>query len=632
MIRVLFCLFALLSCTATARAGFIEPELLKAKVVAGQLPPIEARLPQKPLVIDFAARGKTLGEYGGTVRMLIGGQRNISFATISGYARLVSYDEKLALKPDILDAFEVQEGRIFTFHIRPRHRWSDGHLLTAEDFRYALEDVQLDKELNHGVISPYLLVDGKSPKFEIIDELTVRYSWDAPNPDFLPQIAAAQPLAIVMPAHYLKQFHKKYQTEKALKELMKENSARTWTSLHIDKSRQYRPENPDLPTLDPWRNTTKPPAEYFVFERNPYFHRIDPDGRQLPYIDRIAFYVSSPSLIAAKAGAGEADLQSSNIFFDDYTFLKKAEQNKRIRVKLWERTQGSRIALFPNLNYEDSVWRKILQDVRFRRALSLAIDRREINLAVFFGLGRPSANTVLPGSPLYSDDYASAYAAYDPEAANALLDEMGLLQRDSSGFRLLPDGRRAEIIVETAGEDTVETNSLVLIVDHWRAIGIKLLVRTSQTDVLRSRVIGRKTMMVMASGLDNGIPTPDMDPKALAPTSHEQLQWAQWGIYFESGGKKGSPPELKEAAQLLDLYRQWRAAATTDVRAEAWHRMLALYTNQVFSIGLVNSTFQPVVVSTKLRNVPDKAFYGFDPTAYFGVYGMDTFWFDNGGS
>ena len=139
-------------------------------------------------------------------------------------------------------------------------------------------------------------------------------------------------------------------------------------------------------------------------------------------------------------------------------------------------------------------------------------------------------------------------------------------------------------------------------------------------------------MMAMASGIDNGIPTPDMDPKALAPTSHEQLQWPLWGIHFETRAQMGSNPEMKEAAELLELYEQWRAAATTDARSEVWHRMLALYTDQVFSIGLVNSAFQPIVVSRNLRNVPDKAIYGFDPTAYFGVYGMDTFWFDNAGS
>ena len=136
------------------------------------------------------------------------------------------------------------------------------------------------------MISAYLLVGERPPKFEILDDLTIRYSWDAPNPDVLSQIAAAQPLTMVLPAHYLKKFHKAYQSEGELKKLMKENGARTWTALHIDKSRQYRPENPDLPTLDPWRNTTKPPTDYFIFERNPFFHRIDPHGRQLPYMTK----------------------------------------------------------------------------------------------------------------------------------------------------------------------------------------------------------------------------------------------------------------------------------------------------------------------------------------------------------
>jgi peptide/nickel transport system substrate-binding protein len=615
-----------------AKAGYIETEMLKDKVSKGELPPVEQRLPQHPMVVDLAAMGKEPGRDGGTVRMIIGGQRNISLMTVSGYARLVRYDDKLQLQPDILESFDVQEGRIFTFHLRPGHKWSDGEPLTPEDFRYALEDVQLNDDLTKGVISPYLLVNGKPPKFEIIDPLTVRYTWDAPNPDFLPQIAAPQALSMVMPAHYLKQFHKKYQDEDKLKELIKANKEKKWTGLHINKSRQYRPENPDLPTLDPWRNTTKPPAEQFVFERNPYFHRVDKEGHQLPYIDRFVLNISSSSLIPVKTGAGEADLQGNFISFGDYTFLKEAEHDHPIRVKLWENGRGSRIALFPNLNYEDDVWRKTLQDVRFRRALSLAINRREINLAVFFGLGKPSADTVLPASPLYRDEYANAYTNYDTTAANILLDEMGLTQRDSDGIRLLSDGRPAEIIVETAGEDLVETDVLELITDHWSKIGIKLLVRTSQTDVLRSRIIGGKVMMAMASGLDNGIPTADMNPKALAPTSHEQMQWPEWGIFVESGGEKGTQADVKEARDLYDLYVQWRQTSDTEMRAVIWHKMLKTYTDQVFSIGIVNSTLQPIVAATWLHNVPDKAIYSFDPTAYFGVYGMDTFWSDKGGS
>ena len=279
------------------------------------------------------------------------------------------------------------------------------------------------------------MVNGKPPVFEILDQFTVRYTWDGPNPDFMPWLAAAQPLAMVMPAHYLKQFHAKYQDAEKLEALIKENKVKNWPRLHINMSRQYRPENPDLPMLDPWVNTTKPPAEQFIMERNPYFHRVDRDGRQLPYFDRFVFNVSSSQLIPAKTGAGETDLQATNIQFEDYTFLKEAEKRHGIKVHLWERTQGSRVALLPNLNYEDEKWRSVLQDTRFRRALSLAIDRREINMATFFGLGHPSADTMLPQSPLFRPEYRDAWIAHDPAQANALLDEMGLDKRDDDGWR-----------------------------------------------------------------------------------------------------------------------------------------------------------------------------------------------------
>ena len=189
-----------------------------------------------------------------------------------------------------------------------------------------------NEDLSPGGFSPALMVNGKPPKFEVVDELTVRYSWDAPNPDFLPVLAAAQPLSLVLPAAYMKQFHAKYQDEAKLEELVKENKAKSWAALHTRMARQYRPENPDLPTLDPWRNTTKPPAEQFVFERNPFFHRVDENGLQLPYIDQFMLNVSSSSIIPAKTGAGETDLQFTGIDFTDYTFLKDAEKRYPIKV------------------------------------------------------------------------------------------------------------------------------------------------------------------------------------------------------------------------------------------------------------------------------------------------------------
>ena len=608
----------------TLRAADREPEFFKSQLEEGKLPPVAERLPRMPRIVKVASMGRQPGKHGGTVRTLIGSQKDIRLMTIYGYARLVGYDETLTLQPDILESFTSEEDRVFTFRLREGHKWSDGSLLTSEDFRYCWEDIINNEDL--GGVDTALMVDGKGPVFEVVDTLTVRYTWHAPNPDFLPKLAAPQALSLVVPAAYLKQFHKNYQDEAKLEELMKQNKAKKWTSLHIRMARQYRPENPDLPTLDPWRNTTKPPAEQFVFERNPFFHRVDENGLQLPYIDRFVLNVSSSSIIPAKTGAGESDLQAINLDFTDYAFLKDAEKRYPVKVSLWKKTLGSRLALLPNQNTGDEVWRPLLRDVRVRRALSLAIDRREINMAVFYGLATPSADTVLPESPLFRPEYAQAWIKHDPAQANALLDEAGLNVRDDDGIRILPDGRPAQIIIESAGESTLETDVLELVADHWRNVGLALFIRNSQRDVFRSRALAGQIMMSIWSGIDNGVPTADMNPGQLAPTADDQLQWPVWGAHYVSHGEIGEAPDMPEAAELMRLLKEWRHTVTTPERAAIWHKMLSIYTQQVFSIGIVNATQQPILATTRLRNLPKEALYGFDPTCYFGVYMPDTFW------
>lgn len=609
-------------------AAFSQSDYLAQIPTETPLPPIEERLPKTPRVLNLAERGLKPGRYGGSMRMLIGGQRDIRFMPINCYARLVGYNSDLKLEADILEAYEVENDRVFTFHLREGHKWSDGSPFTADDFRYVWDDVFHEKKLAKGGPPAGLMINGKPPRFEVIDARTVRYSWDDPNPDFLADQASPSPIRLMFPAAYMKQFHMRYQTKELLAQHIARERVDDWAALHQKMSRVVRPENPNLPTLDAWRNRTAPPAERFVFERNPYYYRVDENGLQLPYIDKVMLDVSSADLIAAKTGTGESDLQVTNLDFADYTFLKNAEQRYPLKVDLWKRTQGSRMALFPNLNCKDEGWRNLFRDVRFRRAMSLAINRGEINKAVFYGLATESSNSILPDSPLFKPEYQKAWAAFDPDQANRLLDEIGLAMDDSEGMRRLPDGRLAKIIIEITGESTFETDALELIGDQLLQVGIKIYPHVAQRELLRRRVKGGDAIMSVGGGLDNGVPTADMAPKELAPTSDDQLQWSIWGLHALSGGSDGKAPDLPEAKALLDLYSEWRKAEGFDQRTDVWHKMLALFTDQVFTIGIVNATLQPVVQSSKLQNVPSKALYGFDPTSYLGVYLPDAFWYD----
>ena len=607
-----------------------EAPLLEADVTAGTLPAMAQRLPTNPRVIDLPAMGRQTGKHGGTIRMLVGGQRDIRMIPINGYSRLMGYDSNLNLQPDILAACDAVENRIYTLHLRAGHRWSDGSPFTSADFVYAWEDMINNEDLFRSGPPPELMSDGTLATFEVIDDLTVRYTFAAPSPDFLPKLAAPLPLLLCIPGAYMRQFHANYQTPEKLAELIEEMRVDDWQGLHQKMSRQNRPENPDLPTLEAWRPRTAPPAEQFIFERNPFFHRVDQAGNQLPYVDRFVLDVASAEIIAAKTATGESDLQAINIDFPDYTLLKQAEKQHPLKVSLWRRTQGSSVALLPNLNCKDAVWRGLFQDVRMRRAMSVAINRAELNKVIYFGLGRESADTVTPESPLFKEEYAAAWAQYDPALANSLLDELGLSERGGGGIRLLADGRKAGIVVESSGESTLETDVLELITDHMREVGIAIYIRTSQRDVFRSRALAGDVQMSVFFGLDNGVPTADMSPDQLAPTGADQLQWPVWGSNYASGGEAGEPPDMPPVQELLALQGAWRQSISTAERTEIWGKMLALRADQVFTIGTVNGALQPVVRSSKLRNVPEEGLYGFIPTSLLGAYLPDTFFYDEG--
>lgn len=626
IIKYCFTIITYLSLTTIIQAS--EIPMLKDQVQSGQLPPMQERLPLKPRVIDFENYDKTLGKYGGDLRLLMGKAKDLGQITVYTYARLVGYAPDYTIQPDIAEAFVVADGKDFTFKLRKGHRWSDGHPLTSEDFRYFWEDMVKNEKLGQKGIPSEMLVDGEEPKFQVIDELTFRYTWEKPNPSFLPALAAPSPLYIYRPAHYMKQFHARYVDEEKLAQKVKDANARDWAALHTRMQRQRRPENPDLPTLQAWRNTTAPPSTRFVFERNPYFHRVDPNGRQLPYIDRLIMSVVSKDVIAAKAGTGEADLQARYLQFSDVPYLKRGEKKNNYTTRLWSLGKGSQVALFPNLNAKDEVWRNIIQDVRFRRALSLGINRKEINEVIYFGLAYPSANTVMPQSALYKPKYSQMWTEYDKEKANALLDEMGLDKRDSDGTRLLPDGRRAEITIETAGESAEETDVLELITDQYREIGLKIFVRSSQRDIFRRRAYSGDTLISVFSGLNNAVATSAMNPEELAPTDQAQLQWPMWGQYSGTNTKAGEPINMDSAMVQMQLFNQWMLAESDEERERIWHNMLSGYADEVFTIGTVNNSRQPVVVSNDLRNVPENGIYAWEPTSYFGIYKPDTFWFD----
>lgn len=611
---------------APAALAYEEPASLKALVAEGKLPPVDERLPILPQVSATEAAARS----GGDIRWVGASVKDVRMMNVYGYARLIVFTQKYGLEPDILESYAVEDGeRRFIFRLRPGLRWSDGQPFTSEDFRYFWEDVARNKELSPTGAPAGLVVEGELPKVTFPDAFTVIYQWNHPHPTFLAELAGAAPLYIYRPAHYLKQFHARYQDPEVLAKKAKDMKARSWAALHNRLDNQYRNDNPDLPTLDPWVNRTKAPAERFVFERNPYFHRVDTEGRQLPYLDRIIMGVADSKIVPVKTGAGESDWQARYLMFDNYAFLRQAAKRHNATVHLWDTGRGATLALYPNLTVADPVWRSLLRDVRFRRALSMGIDRYEINQVVYYGLGRIGNNTMLPGSPLFNEDNSKRWAGFDRKAANQLLDEIGLKRESPRGQRLLPDGRPLTIVVESGGDSADQSDALHLVRDAWQELGIKLLTKSMQSDVFRNRVFAGETVFSIAPGAENGLAHAGLSPAEWAPTQQIHWQWSQWGNFVESHGKAGQPVDMPEAEELLSLYKEWRRTDDPSARSRIWERMLAIHADQQFVIGLVAGVPQPVWVNNRLHGLPARGMYNWEPGAHFGVYRPDLLWLES---
>ncbi len=607
-----------------------ESSFWAQEVNAGSLPHVQDRIPSEPLVVDLEAKGRSFGRQGGTLRTLISRTKDVRQMVVYGYARLVGYQPDYTLAPDILAAVDVEEGRKFTLHLRPGHRWSDGMPFTSDDFRYWWENVANDPDITPSGPPDFMIVDNRLGKVTFPDEHTVVFEWQIPNPNFLPLLAQASPPFIYRPAHYLSQFHKKFADPDALVEKVKAARVKSWAALHNKRDDMYKFDNPALPTLQPWINSSDKDSSRKLFVRNPYFHRIDSRGVQLPYIDVVQMTVVGGGLIAAKANAGEVDLQARGLDFPDVAILKKGEADGgKYRTLLWANGAASQIAIYPNLNFADPVWREVMRDVRFRRALSLGIDRRMINRALYFGLASEGGMSALSQSALYNDDNTHAWSMMNLAHANALLDDMGLTDRTPAGLRKLPDGRPMEFVIETAGERSEEENALAIIADTWRDLGIRLIMRPLDRDILRNRIYAGRTMASVWFGWDNGLPGPSTSPSYLAPTNQEFFAWPMWGQYYQTVGQAGSPPDMQPAKRLMLLANDWNHTDDPQVREDIWKRMLAIHAEQQFAIGVLAEAPQPVVVSNDLMNVPEHGIWAFDPGAHFGIHRIDEFYFQD---
>ena len=595
-------------------AAFSESPYLAGR----DLPPVAERLPADPVVIEPLRR---TGKYGGKARIA----QDDGWQFFNWEPAITLSADMRSLLPNLAERWTVSEdGRITTVYLRPGLRWSDGHPLTAEDFAFNFNNLWMDPEF-----SPVTSRMVQGGEFVKIDDLTFQYVFDRPNPGFV-FFYAQYGSHFVDPKHYLAKYHPAFTDREALEEYVRDEGFISWMALMTALRGWTNERAVEVPTLRAYRVRQRT-LSMMRLERNPYYFKVDPEGRQLPYIDAIdmELILDNSELVTAKAASGQLDFAAFALRTQDIPLLKLGERDGVAKVNIWQRLHISDVAIQPNYNYADERLRNLMWDKRFRIALSHAINRDEMNDIIYFGRGVPSQVTVHPSSIFYDKRFANAYIEYDPDRSRAVLAEIGLADTDNDGLLEYADGSELVITMEYLDFETPKAITMELVAEYWRAVGVDLRLKLVDRSLQSARAIaGEMQMTLWHADKCTDILFPLL-PDWFVPhrAGWDIHLWNDWARHYQTDGRIGEepPPLIKQIHRWNDAFRE---ATDADARYAAGYQLVKAAADNLWTIGTVGQAPHPVVISTRLRNVPETGIWGWD-NRWTLAYHPVTWYFDD---
>ncbi len=607
---------------------FNEAPMLKLKVAAGELPPVEERLPEEPCVIEPA---EEIGQYGGVLR---GPAFGIHQAHDNDYARAdpffrISYDDFRTVVPNVAKDWKLSEDmKTLTVYLRKGMKWSDGAPFSADDIMFWYEDIILNKELTP-VIPPRWSPGGEVMKVEKIDDYTVRFKFAQPYPAVVQMLGCLDSdTPHVFPKHYLKKYHIKYNPK--ANEIAKEEGYEYWWQCFQFHSRHYRDiADPNRPGIFAWvlEKITLEGDKYFV--RNPYYWKVDTAGNQLPYIDKFrTINVASGEIQDLKLMSGELNFAGIFLGFEKYPLYKKGEEQGGYRTVLLDGGARSQMKLVFNMCHNEPVLRDIFNDIRFRQALSLAINREEMNEVLFQGLTFPWQAPVAPGGIFVEEWMGKYYIEYDTERANSLLDEMGLEWDKNHKYRLRPDGKPLTVEITFTDVGLGWITRVELIKEYWEKVGVKTNVKQVDYSYYADSTL--------ANNLDFALWA--SEPYGRSVQANADLLYPGWGnwwgspwkMWFDTNGESGEePPEVVK--KLHELIQEW---ITTQPDSEEYLRLgkeiFTINMENLWTIGDFAGGPSPVIVPQNLRNTAFQKgdVYGWAGQRFWQIYCPQQWFFE----
>lgn len=592
-----------------APGAYNEAPMLAELVTAGQLPPVAERLPAEPLAVTPL---NEVGQYGGEQHGAAFGPRTGQLDTeaLRMQSLLFIEPDLVSLSPNILKAYEASDDyKSWTLTLRQGMKWSDGEPFTADDFLFWYEDILLNTDLTPAVPAVYV-AGGETMKMSKVDDVTIQIDFAEANPNFdLTMSKSHWNDRMYAPKHYLQQWHSKYNDQ--ADELAKSENFETWVlafQFHDDHTQGQ--QDTKLPDVTPWVLTQIDELGNKYFDRNPYYWAVDTAGNQLPYIDRqVAVLVQDAEVRTLKFISRELDNAGENpLPVKDYPLYVENEEAGDYKVYLFDNSRGNDVGISFNQTHKDPVLKAIFQDVRFRQAMSLAIDRNQMNEILYFGRAKVRQATIPDSVSFYEDWMGEHFAQFDVDQANALLDEAGLAWDDAKQVRLRPDGAPLEIVLECWEEFCPHSEQIA---EMWTAVGVK----TTMSQIERTLWLERN----QANDADayahpyDAIAEPNLRAakcsriRPMGGDSYAPL----WRTWYNTKGAEGEEPSAANQ-ELIALCEQYASAQPgSEAYMTAGQAMAKLYTEQLYSLG-VSVAPRVIILSNRLGNTPTEGMFAGD--------------------
>ena len=598
-------------------------------VKEGKLPPVAERVGPEPVVIEGV---DGIGNYGGTWLGVLNNPTNVEtlIRSWNSGSTLVRWSPLgYPIVPHIAKGWKVSPDRKeWTIYLRRGMKWSDGQPFTADDILYWWN---YETQFTEKTLHRWMMAAGKIGEIMKIDKHTVKYVFQAPHGLFLEHLATA--FNFCAPRHFMEKYHPDLGDDELIEAEMKARNIPTRRGLYVEL-RLF--DNPERPRLWPWLYRTykaNPPRSYV---RNPYYWAVDSEGNQLPYIDRILLDVKNTALVPIDASEGAISMQAINIYYLFYTLFMSQREKNDYEVYHWYDAGVSDWALFTNLNrYRDPddprterKW-ELLNDKRFLKALSLAINRQDIIEAIYDGWGEPAQ--VGPGreSFFYHEKLLKDFTEYDPDRANWILDEVGLKGRDSEGYRTFRDGSRMVWYLNLIPNFADGPSSFVI--EDWKKVGIHAIEREISYNLYSVEHLARKHDFFVW-GEDGGF-NPLLKMYGFFPMWGQAMGYALW---YENGGLYGNPEANKEGMvepppghpvrRCMELFEAAQQAPTLQEQREIYRKVQDIMAEELWAIGISTSTPKLAIVKKDFKNVPRNLIYGYQAPSNGGP---ETFYFEN---